>query len=265
MLELLEQLFRQVYSYLHSERFDRNRVYSHTSHHTTMQFDHDAEDIIINGLIESGHTFEIITEERPTFTTSPNPTHRIVIDPVDGSTNVSRGIMTAAVSLAVLPIDKPISPENVEYALVGELFSDTVYKAQRSRGAFCNDQPCHVSNTKELRHCLMGLNFDGRDLGTLHKLIIEKPTPSKVRRTGSSAMDIVYVANGAYDGYIDIGDVISAESFLAASSIVLEAGGILSDQHGKNLHAITGLDERFSLVIACTPELHKEILTKIKY
>ena len=265
MLELLEQLFRQVYSYLHSEHFDRNRVYSHTSHHTTMQFDREAEDIIINGLIESGHTFEIITEERATFTTSPNPTYRIVIDPVDGSTNVSRGIMTAAVSLAVLPIDKPISPENIEYALVGELFSGTIYKAQRNRGAFCNDQPCHVSNTKELRHCLIGLNFDGRDLDTLRRLIIDKPAPSKVHRTGSSAMDIVYIANGAYDAYIDIGDVISAESFLAASSIVLEAGGILSDQHGKNLHAITSLDERFSLVIACTQELHSAILNKIKY
>ena len=62
MLELLEQLFRQVRAYMQSEHFDRNQVYSQTSAHTTMQFDHEAEDIIISGLIESGHGFEIITE-----------------------------------------------------------------------------------------------------------------------------------------------------------------------------------------------------------
>ena len=69
MLELLEQLFRQVRAYTQSYQFDRNQVYSQTSTHTTMQFDHEAEDIIISGLIESGHGFEVITEERVAFTT----------------------------------------------------------------------------------------------------------------------------------------------------------------------------------------------------
>lgn len=77
-------------------------------------------------------------------------------------------------------------------------------------------------------------------------------------------MDVVYVASGAYDAYIDIGDVITAESFLASLSIVLEAGGVVSDQHGKNVRAITNFTEGFSLVVASTKELHGEILTRIK-
>jgi myo-inositol-1(or 4)-monophosphatase len=121
MLTLLEQLFRQVRAYMQSEHFDGYLVHSQSADHTTMQFDHEAEDIIINGLIESGHGFEIITEERPAFSTSTTPSYRIVVDPVDGSTNVSRGILTAGVSLAVLPIDEPVSPECVQWALVGEL------------------------------------------------------------------------------------------------------------------------------------------------
>lgn len=264
MLELLEQLFRQVRAYSQSERFDRTKVYSRSSAHTTMLFDREVEDIIINGLIESRHGFEIITEERPTFTTKANPTHRIVIDPVDGSTNVERGIMTAAVALAVLPIDAPISPDQVQWALVGELFSGTVYQAQRGGGAYRNGRRCQVSETQKLQHAIAGMNFDGRDLDVLRKLIVEKPTLGKVRRTGSSAMDVVYVASGAYDAYIDIGDVITAESFLASLSIVLEAGGVVSDQHGKNVRAITNLAEGFSLVVAGTKELHGEILTRIK-
>lgn len=263
MLELLEQLFRQVRAYMQSEHFDRYQVHSQSAHHTTMLFDREAEDIIISGLIESGHSFEIITEERPAFSTSTSPSYRIIVDPIDGSTNVARGIMTAGVSLAVLSIDEPIKPECVQWALVGELFSGIVYQAQRGWGAFCNGRRCQVSETKDLTRCLAGMNFDGRDPEVLRKLLIESTPLGKIRRTGSSAMDIVYVANGAYDAYIDIGDVITAESFLASLSIVLEAGGVVSDQHGKHIRPISNLTDGFSLVVAGTRELHEEIIAQI--
>src|SRR5262249_18567361 len=143
--------------------------------HTTMQFDREAEDIIISGLKESGHSFEIITEERPTFSTSDQPSYRIIIDPVDGSTNVSRGIPAAGVSLAVISIDEPILPENVQWSLVGELYSGTVYQAQRDLGAFCNGLRCQVSETSRIEKCLVGLNFDGRNTEVVRKLLIEQP------------------------------------------------------------------------------------------
>src|SRR5947209_3047058 len=262
MLELLEQLFRQVRAYMHSDPFNRSQVYFESPDHTTMQFDRDAEDLIINGLQESGHGFEVLTEERAPFATCAEPRYRIVVDPVDGSTNVARGIMTAGVALAVLPIDAPIRPDSVQWALVGELFSGTVYQAQRGSGAFCNGRRCQVSETRQLSDSVVGMNFDGRDLDILRKFLTEKPTPGKVRRSGSSAMDIAYVANGAYDAYVDIGHVLTAESFLASLSIVLEAGGVISDQHGKPLRDVTQLPDVFSLVVAGTQELHQGILAK---
>ena len=263
MLELLEQMFRQVRAYMQSDHFDRNQVYYHSAEHTTMQFDRQAEDIIISGLIESGHGFEIITEEREPFTTNATPPYRIVIDPVDGSTNVTRGIMTAAVALAVLPIDAPVTPEYVQWALVGELYSGTVYQAQHGSGAFRNGRRCQVSDTKDLASCIAGMNFDGRDLATLKKLIVQKPVIGKVRRTGSSAMDVVYVASGAYDAFIDVGDILTAESFLASLSIVMEAGGVVSDNSGNNLDAIPNLTKGYSLVVAGTHELHQEIISRM--
>lgn len=264
MLELLEQLFRQVRAYMHSERFNSNQVYFQSSEHTTMKFDREAEDIIINGLSESGTAFEIITEERAACTTGPDPEYRIVIDPVDGSTNVSRGIMTATVALAILPIDAPIQAEQVQWSLVGELFSGTVYQAQRGGGAYRNGNRCSVSATRSLEDSIIGINFDGRDLPTIGKLLMQQPEFGAVRRTGSSAMDIVYVASGAYDAYVDIGDILTAESFLASLSIVLEAGGIVSDQHGKHLRDITNLSECFSLVVAGTEDLHSTLLERVR-
>ena len=263
MLELLEQMFRQVRAYMQSERFDGSQVYSHSAEHTTMQFDREAEDIIISGLIESGHGFEIITEERAPFSTNATPPYRIVIDPVDGSTNVTRGIMTAAVALAVLPIDAPVTPEHVQWALVGELFSGTVYQAQNGSGAFRNGRRCQVSETKHLASCIAGMNFDGRDLAALRKLIVQKPVIGKVRRTGSSAMDIVYVSSGAYDAFIDVGDILTAESFLASLSIVMEAGGMVSDNLGNNVDTIPNLTKGYSLVVAGTHELHQEIIERM--
>lgn len=264
MLESLEQLFRQVRAYVHSDHFDRSTVYFESPKHTTMQFDHDAEEIIINGLIESGLGFEIITEERPTFTTVDTPAYRIVIDPIDGSNNVKRGIMTAGLALAVLPIDAPILPQHVQWAIVGEVFSGTVYMAQRGGGAFRNGKRCQVSEAKHLTDCVAGVNFDGRDTAALHSLLMEKPSIGKVRRSGSSAMDTVYVASGAYDAFIDVGKILTGESFLASASIVLEAGGIVSDEEGKQLQPITNLTETFSLVVANTKQMHKEITARIK-
>lgn len=264
MLELLQQVFQQVRGYMHSDSFSRQEVFSASSAHTTMQFDREAEDIIISGLIESRHGFEVITEERPPLSTSQNPPYRIVIDPVDGSTNVQRGIVTAAVAMAVLSIDAPITPQNVQWALVGELFSGTVYEASRGGGAFCNGKRCMISETKHLSECLMGINLDGRDRDALRHLLIDAPPPGYLRRTGSSAMDIAYVANGAYDAYVDVGDVITAESFLASTSIVLEAGGLVSDHKGRPLRPIQTLKEGYSLVVSGNKTLHAEILSRLK-
>ncbi len=263
MLELLEQLFRQVRAYTQAERYDRKQVYATSPKHTTMQFDRDAEDLIIQGLVNSGLGFEIITEERPKFSTTKTPQYRIVIDPIDGSTNVERGIMTAAVALAVLPIDAPVTPAHVQWALVGELFSGTVYEAQQGSGAFRNGRRCTVSQIRTLKECVAGLNLDGRDHDVLKALLSKDPHIGIIRRSGSSAIDSVYVASGTYDAYIDIGDEITGESFLASASIVLEAGGIVTDDTGKALRPINDLTEKFSLVLAGNKELHQEILAKI--
>jgi len=264
MLELLEQLFRQVRAYAQAERYDRKQVYAQSAKHTTMQFDRDAEDIIINGLTESGLGFEIITEERPTFCTSDTPAYRIVVDPIDGSTNVGRGIMTASVALAVLPIDALILPEQVQWALVGELFSGAVYEAQRGNGAFRNGRRCQTSTITDIDHCVAGMNMDSHHTQAIKALLTEEPVLGKVHRRGSSAMDSAYVASGTYDTYIDVGNNTTGESFLASASIVLEAGGVITDHEGKALRPITNLVDKFSLVLSGNKKLHQEILTRLK-
>lgn len=260
MLELLEQLFRQVRAYMHSEHFNRHQIFEQSSEHITMQFDREAEDLIIEGLTASGHGFEIITEERPLICTSEHPTYRIVVDPVDGSTNVMRGILSAGVSLAVLPIEAPVTPEHVQWALVGELYSGTVYQAERARGAYWNRRRCQVSEVTHYQDCLVGINLDQRKASAMQRLLCTTTRPASMRRCGSSTMDLVYVASGAYDAYVDIGEVLTGESFLAAAMIVREAGGLVTDAQGQPLVPIEHLRQGYSLIAAATPQLHSAIL-----
>lgn len=260
MLELLEQLFRQVRAYLHSERFNRHQVFEQSSEHTTMQFDREAEDLIIAGLTTSGHGFEIVTEEHPLLCTSEHPAYRIIVDPVDGSTNVARGILSAGVSLAVLPIEAPVTPEHVQWALVGELYSGTVYQAERTRGAYWNGRRCQVSAVTRYQNCLVGVNLDQRKTSAMQRLFCTVKQPESMRRCGSSALDLVYVASGAYDAYVDVGEVLTGESFLAAAMIVHEAGGLVTDAQGQSLVPIKHLRQGYSLVAASTPQLHHEIV-----
>lgn len=264
MLELLQQLFRHVRTYIHSDAFNRQSVYSQSNDHTTMLFDREAEDIIISGLIDSRYSFEIITEERPSFSTQPSPDYRIVIDPVDGSTNVEHGIRTAALALAVLPINAPVTPEQVQWALVGELYSGTVYEASRGDGAFCNGRRCQISNISAYSQSLLGINMDARYRDSLRALLLDGEPPAFVRRSGSTAMDLVYVANGAYDAYVDIGGELTGESFLASASIVIEAGGTVTDEQGKPLRPIKSLDERYSIIAAGSKALHNAILQRAR-
>jgi myo-inositol-1(or 4)-monophosphatase len=264
MLELLQQVFRQVRAYIHSDAFNRQSVYRQSNGHTTMLFDREAEEIIIKGLQDSRYSFEVFSEEREPLTIHPPPAYRIVIDPVDGSTNVEHGILTATIALAVLPIDVPVTPEQVQWALVGELYSGIVYEASRGDGAFCNGRRCQVSKTRSFNKSLVGINMDGRSRDALRALLIDDPPPAHVRRSGSSAMDLVYVANGAYDAYIDVGGILTGESFLASASIVIEAGGVVTDQRGNPLRPVTSLDERYSIIAAGSRQLHNAILERVR-
>lgn len=263
MLELLEQLFRQVRGYLNSEGFNRHQVFSQSGDHTTMQFDREAEDLIIYGLKDSGFGFEVITEEQPVLRTATRPVYRIVVDPVDGSTNVERGIAAACVALAVLPIEVPVIPEHVQWALVGELYSGAVYQAERGRGAYWNGRRCQTSEVTRYQDCLLGLNLDQREPALLSNLLGVETLPAAVRRSGTSALDMVYVASGAYDAYVDIGDILTGESFLASAAIVLEAGGTVTDRNGQPLPPIENLSQGFSLVAAATSQLHADLLERL--
>src|SRR5262249_47222780 len=133
-----------------------------------------------------------------------------------------------AVSLA-LEDDDQLVVAVVFDPIRGELFA-----AERGGGAFCNDRPMRVSTTDSLARCLIATGFPsaarhaGSDLGLLERLCM---STHGLRRTGSSALDLTYVACGRVDAFFDI--ALQRWDVAAALLLVAEAGGRCSDRQGQ--------------------------------
>ena len=150
-----------------------------------------------------------------------DPTRRWIVDPLDGTTNFLHGLPHWAVSIAL---------EHKGQVVAGVVYDpakDELFFAEKGQGAFMNDTRLRVSGRSKMIECVFstGLPFGGRlDLPeTLQELARLMPVCSGVRRFGSAALDLAYVAAGRYDGYWE--RHLNAWDLAAGLLIVKEAGG----------------------------------------
>ena len=150
------------------------------------------------------------------------------LDPLDGTTNFAHGHPHFAVSLGVAR-DGVLLLGVLADPLRGETFA-----AERGRGATLNGRPIRVSATAELRHALLatGLPYDRRQhadryLDTIKAFMLQA---QGIRRAGSAALDLCYLACGRFDGYWEW--KLSPWDTAAGVLIVGEAGGVVTDFSG---------------------------------
>ncbi len=181
-----------------------------------------------------------------------------VIDPVDGSDNFARRLPLAAVNIAVLPVGGPLSPEQVLFSLVGDLRDESPILAARGEGAHRASTRLETSSVARLSEAFVSCELNHfappPQLGTLLS------RARGVRSYGCCSLALSLVASGAIDAHVDVRDRLTLESFLAASLAVEEAGGSIVDRKGNPLDALTGLEQRTSLIAAASSELAKEIV-----
>ncbi|MEM1236645.1 MAG: inositol monophosphatase family protein [Pseudomonadota bacterium] len=152
-----------------------------------------------------------------------DPTRRWIVDPLDGTTNYLHGMPHWAISIAL---------EHKGQIVAGVIYDaakDEMFFAEKGLGAFMNDQRLRVSGRRSMIECVFatGLPFGGRsDLPeTLQELARVLPSVAGVRRWGSAALDMAYVAAGRYDGYWE--RRLNAWDLAAGIIIVKEAGGFI--------------------------------------
>jgi myo-inositol-1(or 4)-monophosphatase len=173
-----------------------------------------------------------------------------VIDPLDGTTNFLHGHPQFAVSIAVRYRGK------LAHAVVFDPLRDELYTASAGQGAQLNDRRMRVSKVRRLDVALLGTGFPFRSLAHLDWWLRSFRTlltqTAGIRRAGSAALDLAYVACGRFDGFWEIG--LSPWDTAAGCLLIQEAGGFVSDLDGSQNHVESGN------IVAGNPFLHPELL-----
>lgn len=182
-----------------------------------------AEKMIKEDLLSARPTYGWLSEETGAVAGS-DPTRRWIVDPLDGTTNFLHGLPHWAVSIALEHKGEIVS------AVVFDAAKDELYWAEKGQGAWMNDTRLRVSGRRTLIECIFatGVPFGGRGTlpATLQDLARLMPVCAGVRRWGSAALDLAYVAAGRYDGYWERG--LGAWDIAAGILLVKEAGGMVS-------------------------------------
>ncbi len=148
-----------------------------------------------------------------------------IIDPLDGTTNFIHGFPQYSVSIALQ--HKGVLTQAVVY----DPTKNELFTSSRGRGAFLNDRRIRVSGRTSLKESLIGTGFPFRTLDYFDEYMamfrgVTRETAG-IRRAGSAALDLAYVAAGRLDGFWEIG--LSPWDVAAGALLILEAGGLITD------------------------------------
>jgi myo-inositol-1(or 4)-monophosphatase len=166
---------------------------------------------------------------------------RWIIDPLDGTTNFLHGIPHWCISVGV---ERRVAPDRTEI-VAGCIYNpagNELFWAEKGMGAFLNDKRLRVSGRREMTNALFatGIPFakvqrKAEFTATLARLM---PQVAGIRRFGSAALDLAWVAAGRYDGYWELG--IHPWDMAAGIILVREAGGTVTDPEGGDTFFATG-------------------------
>lgn len=148
-----------------------------------------------------------------------------IIDPLDGTTNFLHQLPLWCTSVALMHNDILV------LGVIADHNHGEVFTAVRGGGAFCNGKPIRTSSTQQLRDALLGTGFPYHDFGRqeAYLRLLGKVTRSTrgVRRPGSAALDLAYVACGRFDGFYEYR--LNPWDVAAGILIVREAGGRVTE------------------------------------
>jgi myo-inositol-1(or 4)-monophosphatase len=186
-----------------------------------------AEKIIYEELAHARPSYCFLMEEQGAIEGS-DKTHRWIVDPLDGTTNFLHGIPQFAISIALERDDKLVA------GLIYNPVMDEMYTAEKGSGAFLNDRRIRVAGREKLDDAVVvtGVPHRGKTGKEvfIHECRQVMQSVVGIRRTGSAAIDLAWVAAGRFDGYWERG--IQAWDMAAGIVIVREAGGLVSDAEG---------------------------------
>jgi myo-inositol-1(or 4)-monophosphatase len=171
-----------------------------------------------------------------------------VVDPIDGTANFVRGLPDWCVSIGLLQAGRP------ELGAIYCPATDELYAGRRGHGAFCNGRPIRVSNRTDMAGATIALEYSFATPSAVHgaQIAAVHARGGEYRRNGSGAVSLSRVADGRFDGFVEM--LINIWDVLAGIVLVEEAGGWVSDFLGE------GGMSRAEPLVAATPGMRDALL-----
>lgn len=227
------------------------------------QIDLAAEEAIVNTLKEHSISFTLISEESGVRKYGKTPDENFVTtDPIDGTTNLERGIPFYATSIAVST--KP-SLNAIHTSLVTDLPHDITYIAQKGVGAYRNNQKITPSENTLLEEAVIGIDLNTyrvKEIAPKLSNIIQKT--KHIRHFGANALELCYVADGTTDAFLDIRGKLRATDVAAAWLIIQEAGAKITTPEGKTLNIKLDPKQKVTFIAAANQKFHETILNFLR-
>jgi myo-inositol-1(or 4)-monophosphatase len=234
------------------DRLDRLKVVTKQNNDFVSNVDHMAEQAIIDTIKHAYPDHGILAEE--SGSQDEKADYQWIIDPLDGTTNYLHGFPQFAVSIALQHKGR------LEVGVIYDPVSQELFAASRGNGATLNDRKIRVSTHKGLENALLSTGFPYYDQSYLDiyietmKALMQKT--AGVRRPGSAALDLAWVAAGRTEGFWEFN--LKPWDIAAGALIVREAGGIVSDFSNGDAYLKTGD------IIAAGPKVYPEMIKIIQ-
>lgn len=216
--------------------------------------DIEAETAIEEILKQNGFKGRIISEEAELQLGQSSKT-RLIVDPLDGTNNLSRGIPLAAVSLCV---SETKQFNGVKAGLIMNIYTGEAYSAEVGEGAFLDGKPISSARLTSLSEAILSIDMSKASHVEPLEMLFRRAR--HLRQLGSAALSLSFVAAGTLDAYVDVRGMIRITDVAAGLCILREAGGAIH-LVGESLDSIElTREKRLSLVASANPALMKEIL-----
>ncbi|WP_036602687.1 inositol monophosphatase family protein [Olivibacter sitiensis] len=232
LLDLLPkvcEVAKEAGAFIREQRqsFSDDAVEDKGFHDVVSYVDKQSEQLVVSRLTDLWPSAGFITEEK-TVISKTDAEYEWIIDPLDGTTNFVHNIPAYCVSIALTYRRK------VVLGVVYEITRDECYTAVKGEGAFLNGKPIKVSGTKNFERSLLATGIPFHDFSFQEQyinLLREAMTLGRgIRRIGSAALDLAYVASGKFDIFFEYN--IHDYDMAAGVLLVEEAGGMVYDFNG---------------------------------
>ncbi len=255
MKEKLIEIVKEAGEILKDGYFSKKDVTFKATKDMVTKYDVAVENFLKKRFLEEFKDFNVIAEESDNSNLEFN--NSIIVDPIDGTTNFVNKVPHTCISVGVYKDKKPF------IGVVYNPILNELYTAVVGEGAYLNDEKIQVSDENEFQKSLLSTGFPYSNATNQDDLndVIKKmrdilPRCQDIRRLGSAAIDLCFVARGSYEGYYEMN--LKAWDVSAGLIILQEAGGKVTTLDGSEY---TLFEDKY--IVASNNHIHDQLISNL--